>query len=124
MKDRLPWEKTPAHEQLRDQQWKALDNNNNGLLSLAEFEKGLQAGGALNLPSLFKTKPVLIRAFNAAKNKVKSKSAYGDDYIEKSEYRFLLKYLRQYFEYWVAFDLIDLDGDKRITFKEFKLAAP
>jgi len=99
-----------------------MDNNRNGLLSLAEFEKGLQ--DVINLPQLFATKPVLIRAFNAAKSKVKSKGDKGDDYIEKSEFRYLLKYLRQYYEYWVAFDLIDMDGDKRITFKEFKLAAP
>jgi hypothetical protein len=29
-----------------------------------------------------------------------------------------------YFEYWVAFDQIDADGDKRISEKEFKLALP
>ena len=73
---------------------------------------------------MFKTKPVLIRAFYAAKDVVKSDSKHGDDYIEKHEYRYLLKYLRQYYEYWVAFDLIDLDGDRRITYKEFEYAAP
>ena len=31
-------------------------------------------------------------------------------------------YLRQYFEYWVAFDQIDLDGDRSLTITEFKLA--
>jgi len=46
----------------------------------------------------------MLRAFNAAKAKVKSKSKYGDDYVERAEFRFLLKYLRQYFEYWIAFD--------------------
>jgi len=29
-----------------------------------------------------------------------------------------------YYEYWVAFDQIDKDGDKRLTFKEFKWASP
>jgi len=53
----------------------------------------------------------MLRAFNAAKNRIKSKSKHGADYIEKKEYRYLLKYVRQYYEYWVAFDLIDLDGD-------------
>jgi hypothetical protein len=71
---------------------------------------------------LFNAKPVLIRAFNAAKAVSKSKSEYGDDYVERREYRVLLKYLRMYYEYWVAFDLIDIDGDRRITFKEFKHA--
>ena len=53
--------------------------NGNGLLSLAEIDKGLR--DVIRLPALFKTKPVLMRAFTAAKTKVKSKSIYGDDYI-------------------------------------------
>jgi hypothetical protein len=36
------------------------------------------------LPELFAIKPVLIRAFNAAKNKLKAKNPYGDDYISKA----------------------------------------
>ena len=50
---------------------------------------------------------------------MESKSKHGDDYIEKNEYRYLLKYLRQYYEYWVAFDQIDLNNDRRITYGEF-----
>jgi len=76
------------------------------------------------LPQLFKTKPVIIRAFNAAKGKVKGKSRHSDDYIQKTEFRDFCKYIRQYYEYWVAFDLIDKDGDKRISFAEFKQASP
>jgi len=91
--------------------------NGNGYVSLAELDKGIR--DVINLPILFKTKPVLIRAFIAAKDKAKAKSMYSNDYIERHEYRILLKYLRQYYEYWVAFDLIDLDSDKRISFKEF-----
>ena len=79
--------------------------NGNGLLSLAELDKGLR--DVIQLPALFKTKPVLLRAFTAAKTKVKSKSIHGDDYIEKKEYRFLMKYLRMYCEYWIAFSMID-----------------
>jgi len=74
------------------------------------------------LPALFNAKPVLMRAFTAAKTKSKAKSDYSDDYVTRSEYRVLLKYLRMYYEYWVAFDLIDIDGDHRISYKEFKHA--
>lgn len=91
-------------------------------MSLAELDKGMR--DVIRIPLLFKTKPVMIRAFNAAKDKVKSKSKHGEDYVERGEYRYLLKYLRQYYEYWVAFDQIDLDGDKRITYKEFEFAIP
>ena len=40
--------------------------NNNGLLSLAEVDKGMR--DVVKLPALFKLKPVLMRAFQAAKN--------------------------------------------------------
>jgi Ca2+-binding EF-hand superfamily protein len=99
-----------------------IDINGNGIISLAELDKGMR--DIIRLPQLFKTKPVMLRAFNAAKNKVKSKSRHGKDYVEKKEFRYLMKYLRQYYEYWVAFDLIDYDSDKRISFEEFKDAIP
>ena len=73
----------------------------------------------LNLPQLFDLKPVLMRAFQAAKNKLPSKNSYGDDYVSKAEFRYLLMYLRQYYEYWVAFDEIDKDDDRRISLEEF-----
>jgi hypothetical protein len=76
--------------------------NGNGYLSLAEIDRGMVA--VFNLPKLFETKPVILRAFNAAKNTVKGKSRHSEDYIEKKEYRQFLKYLRMYYEYWIAFD--------------------
>ena len=117
MKTKLPWKKTPEDLQLRKEQWNQLDINGNGLLSLAEIDKGMQ--DVIKLPALFDTKPVMMRAFQAAKDKVQSKSEHGADYVEKKEYRYLLKYLRQYFEYWVAFDRVDTDGDRRVSFEEF-----
>ena len=80
-----------------------MDFNGNGFLSLAEIDKYFVD----EFPQLFALKPVLMRAFQAAKNKVKSKSKHGKDYIEKNEYRWLLKYLRQYYEIFIAFNRID-----------------
>lgn len=76
----------------------------------------------MNLPKLFDIKPVIIRAFIAARDKVKSRHSYGDDYVSRAEFRLLLKYLRQYFEYWIAFDRVDSDQDRRIGFNEFVAA--
>ena len=36
----------------------------------------------------------------------------------------MLLYLRQYYEYWVAFDRVDLDNDRRISRQEFNKALP
>jgi hypothetical protein len=78
----------------------------------------------VQLPALFALKPVLMRAFQAAKVKVKAKTAIGDDYVSKGEFRWLLKFLRQYFELWVAFDRIDTDDDRRVSHAEFLKAIP
>ena len=69
----------------------------------------------LKLPILFETKPVLIRAFNAAKNKLKSTNPHGDDYISKAEFKYLLLYLIQYYDYWLAFEAIDKNNDRRVS---------
>lgn len=70
----------------------------------------------LQLPILFNLKPVLMRAFQAAKNKIPAKNPHGADYVSKAEFRYVLMYLRQYYEYWVAFDEIDTNDDRRISF--------
>jgi len=122
LKEKIPWEKNAQAEAKRAHLWKALDFNGNGHLSFAEVDKGMVP--VFKLPQLFKTKPVYLRAFNAAKGKVKGKSRHSDDYIQRGEFRDFCKYIRMYYEYWVAFDLIDKDGDKRISFTEFKQASP
>lgn len=98
-----------------------MDMSGNGYLSLAEVDKGMR--DVIKLPRLFDTKEVLRRAFVAAKTKAVSKDKFGDDFVTKSEYRYLLKYLRQYYEYWVMFEQLDADSDRRIDFNEFKKAA-
>ena len=55
-----------------------MDMNGNGYMSLAEVDKGMR--DVVKLPALFELKPVLMRAFQAAKNKVKTGGAgYAKD---------------------------------------------
>ena len=65
-----------------------------------------------------------MRAYVAAKTKMPSTSKYGNDFVTKNEFPYLLKYLRQYYEYWVAFDRINSDQDRRVTRQEFMQAIP
>ena len=51
----------------------------------------------IQIPTLFDLKPVMMRAYQSAKNKLKSKNSHGDDYVSRAEFRFLLQYLRQYY---------------------------
>ena len=120
LEEKLPWQDTPEDSKRRETMWPLFDVNGNGYVSLAEVDKGMR--DAVNLPELFKLKPVLLRAFNAAKTKLKSKTTHGDDYVTKGEFKYVLLYLRQYYEYWVAFDTIDTNDDRRVTLQEFKQA--
>ena len=60
-----------------------------------------------------------MRAFTQAKAYAKPTTSFGDDYVSLCEYRFMLKYIRVYYEYWVAFDQIDRNDDHRISKAEF-----
>lgn len=102
--------------------WPAFDVNGNGYLSLAEVDKGIR--DVIQLPELFQLKPVLIRAFTAAKTKLKAKSKYGDDYVSKAEFKYLIQYLKEYTNYWIVFDEIDTSDDRRISVEEFEKAVP
>ena len=50
--------------------WKEFDVNGNGILSLAEIERGMKE--VVKIPELFDLKPVITKAFNTARNKSKS----------------------------------------------------
>ena len=65
-----------------------------------------------------------MRAFMAAKIKKVGTNKHSDDYVTFGEFRHLLKYLRQYYEYWLAFDRINSDHDRRVTRQEFMKAIP
>ena len=99
-----------------------MDLHKNQYLSLAEVDKGVK--DVMKLPNLFNLKPVLLRAFNTAKNKFKAVTQHGDENVSKAEFKYLLRYLRQYYEYWVAFDIIDKDDDKQVSLDEFTKAVP
>lgn len=119
---KLPVKKNSEERKRRKEMFSAIDMNGNGFCSLAEIDRGIQ--DVLLLPEIFKCKKPIMRAFQAAKTKYKSKSKYGDDYIEWMEFRIFLVYLRQYFEYWVMFNRADTSGDRKIDFNEFKGALP
>jgi len=100
-----------------------LDMNGNGYLSLAELDKGMR--DVLKINAIFSAKPVMLRAFNAAKGAAQTKSRLGPDYVEKGkEFRLLLHYLRQYFELYAMFNRVDTDDDMRVELHEFEKAVP
>jgi len=99
-----------------------IDNNGNGLLSYSEIELSM-----LDIfPKIFDVRPVLMRAYTTIINlqgKKKGKNL-DDGLISKKEFLNFLKYIRQYYEYYVAFERIDEDKDGKVSFKEFIKAKP
>ena len=116
----LPIEKNPEQFAKRNDMWMQIDVNGNGYVSLAELDKGLR--DVMQNEDLFDCKPAIIRAHQAAKGKVKTKRLHGADYVERCEFRLVLWYLRQYFEYYEAFNRVDSNNDDRISRSEFKAA--
>ena len=114
----LPVGKTPEAREARKKMFGRFDFNGNGYLSLAEVDKAIR--DELNQPQLFSSKPVLMRAFQAAKGSGKAKSELSDDYVELGEFRLLLVYLRQYFELDVAYNRLDSSDDRRLSLPEFR----
>ena len=102
--------------------WDGMDMNGNGHLSLAEVDKGLR--DIIACDDIFDCKPAIMRAFQATKKAVKTTNPHGDDYIQKKEFRLLLQFLREYFEFYEAFDRVDTEDDRRINLEEFEQAVP
>jgi len=65
LEEKLPWRNTPADLAKRNKFWSGFDVNGNGYISLAEIDKGMR--DVVVLPNLFAAKPVLMRAYMAAK---------------------------------------------------------
>ena len=117
---KLPTKKGDKEQfQARKALFRRMDPNGNGILSLAELDKAMR--DVLAIDHLFDAKPAIMRAYQAARDKVPSKRGdVGDDYIEFREFRYFLVSLRQYFEYYVAFQRTDDNNDGRISFDEFQ----
>jgi hypothetical protein len=99
----------------RKTMFRGFDPNGNGYLSLAEIDKA--ARDVLRLPGLFDAKPVLLMAYNKArdcgpgsaktrggsKQKKGGDDELGESYVERREFRMLLLYITAYYDLWAVF---------------------
>ena len=56
---------------------------------------------------------------NVLQHYLKAESKYGDDLLEFRELRLFLQTLRATFEFYQGFNIIDVEGDHRISREEF-----
>merc|ERR1712025_1445730 len=114
---KLPYARTKDDFAARKELWDGMDVNGNGYLSLAEVTKGIR--DVIAVDELFDAIPAINRSFHHCKNVATNQGEHGDDYIEFREFRLLLQTLRQFFEYYQAFDRVDTGDDDRISKEEF-----
>ena len=117
MVEKLPTEKSKAGEAARAKMFRAFDPNGNGYLSLAEIDKGVM--DLFGRGDIFRSKKAIMRAYQAARAVSPNLTKESQDYVERSEFRVLLVYLKQYFELFLMFDRVDTGDDSRINLSEF-----
>ena len=91
-------------------QWRSLDFNGNGIVSLAELDKWI----VQSFP-LLNNKQALIRAFI----RTTSKEGDGDDWIQRREFKALLVNVIYFNRAFELFNSIDTGRDQRVDFEEF-----
>jgi len=90
--------------------WKAMDDNGNGLVSLAEIDRYVTK----NFPEYNSAhyKPALVRAYKLA-------DADGSGLISRDEFGTLIRGLAYFNDLWKRFEAVDTDGDRSVTLAEF-----
>jgi len=124
---KIDWEKVNAalpykrgEDQLEERRklWRAIDVSGSGLLSLAKVTRGIRDVVGLDL--LFDCRPAINRAFHYSKDLSKKRGgAHTADYLVFKEFRVFLQALRQFFEFYQAFEWLDKTQDRRISRQEF-----
>eukprot|EP00928_Gymnodinium_smaydae_P020126 TRINITY_DN1777_c0_g1_i1.p1 TRINITY_DN1777_c0_g1~~TRINITY_DN1777_c0_g1_i1.p1 ORF type:complete len:583 (-),score=133.97 TRINITY_DN1777_c0_g1_i1:108-1763(-) len=89
--------------------WHSLDYNGNARVSLAEIDKWVSE----SFPTL-NNKPALMRAYKA------TISGEKDGYVHRMDFPVLLRNVLFFNKLWDAFEGIDADSDRRLTFQEFQ----
>jgi len=116
----LPTGPDEAAVRRRKELFVSFDPNGNGILSLAEVDKGLRK----TLEPRTLPPQVVGRAFHAARAISPPVADFSDDYIDAKEFRFFLLYLHHYLRLWTWFCKVDSSGDGRLGFEEFTSALP
>lgn len=124
----LPVGKDPASVAERKKMFRLADMNGNGITSLAECDRLIVS--VLNIEGVKIMKPVINRAFHAARDIVPAVGSISPHYVDFHEFRYFLIYLKFYLELFLLFAQMDSTkargkySDRRVSYPEFELAVP
>ncbi|CAL6034405.1 Flagellar_calcium-binding protein [Hexamita inflata] len=124
----LLYQDTQQAKDWRNKEWKILDMNGNGDVSLSEFETWIRH----YLPEFFNNgngqnyKIAFRYAYNKARTIHKSKATatsvqkkIDNDYLTKDEFAPMLKFTRMFLEIFSMFDELDTSDDGKLQLGEF-----
>eukprot|EP00928_Gymnodinium_smaydae_P064618 TRINITY_DN47900_c0_g1_i1.p1 TRINITY_DN47900_c0_g1~~TRINITY_DN47900_c0_g1_i1.p1 ORF type:complete len:608 (+),score=84.24 TRINITY_DN47900_c0_g1_i1:77-1900(+) len=124
----LPTGKDAESTSRRRALFRQADMNGNGIVSLAECDRLIVT--VLAIKGVKIMKPVINRAFHAARDIVPSVGEISAHYVDFHEFRFFLIYLKHYLELFLIFCNVEHRKDKgkysdrRMSYAEFEAAIP
>ena len=102
---KLPTGRDQASVDQRKALFRKFDGNGNGFLSLAEVDKAVR--DVLQSEELFDSKPAVKSAFRAARRANGNRRGRSGDFVERNEFRQLLRCLRVHLELYTIFQEVD-----------------
>jgi len=140
LKNKLPYDKSDESKKKRVTLFGEWDKNGNGILSLAEIDKGIRAALGVGDIGPSGLAPVLMRAYQVARNygsgldmtavygmkaamELKNSDIYAST-VNKKEFRVLLEYIHKYHALYETFKSIDKNFDGRVGPGEFDSFKP
>jgi len=124
----LPVGRDPDSTAQRKKLFRQADMNGNGICSLAECDRLIVT--VLNIKGVRIMKPVINRAFHAARDIVPSVGTISPHYVDLHEFRYFLLYLMHYLDMFLVFCACDSTkvrgkySDRRMSYPEFERAIP
>mmetsp|Transcript_34775 Transcript_34775/g.58875 ORF Transcript_34775/g.58875 Transcript_34775/m.58875 type:complete len:342 (-) Transcript_34775:267-1292(-) len=122
---KLPCDRSEASQKTRAKLFAVFDPNGNGLISLAEIEKGLMEVLGYGVDVKRVVAKSVARAHRGAKAAIhRDNSKAADDYVEKREFRVFIEFFRFDLHLLKLFLDLDTSDDLRLSKEEFIEAVP
>lgn len=117
----FPLTKSKEDVKMRKNLFRKFDYNGNGFLNISEINDGWKY--FKDLPPIQDKESVVHRAFFGSRQmyQAKKNKERHDEFVTRNEFRYVLKYIAEFYQYQLAFDYLDTSDDLKINFEEFSM---